>query len=245
MMLFKVDFEKAFDTVFYLASDLKINIHKSNIYGVGMSNEDVHLMASNTGCVAVDKFKAKLSGWKANLLSFSGRLTLAKSVLGSLCIYISSSSKSSQCNLGVRNSAHLNEMLVDISDLNIQADNDKCIWSMDDDGNFTVGALRRLIGDHLLPSLDSMTTWDKSLPQIPEISCPSCNGMVESNQHIFNVTLPKIFGGSFAYGVITVSFLSSPTLIGLTSGVRGPALEKRSAVCLSLSRLVFGSLGGS
>ncbi|GKF66383.1 hypothetical protein Tco_0192900, partial [Tanacetum coccineum] len=38
--------------VFYLASRLKINIHKSSIYGIGVSSEDVHLMASITGCSA-------------------------------------------------------------------------------------------------------------------------------------------------------------------------------------------------
>ncbi|GJU98180.1 RNA-directed DNA polymerase, eukaryota, reverse transcriptase zinc-binding domain protein [Tanacetum coccineum] len=36
--------------VFYLASGLKINIHKSNVYGVGVSNNEVHYMAINTGC---------------------------------------------------------------------------------------------------------------------------------------------------------------------------------------------------
>ncbi|GKA05339.1 putative RNA-directed DNA polymerase, eukaryota, reverse transcriptase zinc-binding domain protein [Tanacetum coccineum] len=95
--------------VFFLASGLKINIHKSNIYGVGVSPEDVNLMASATGCSAgsfpftylglpigsnmsptanwkllIDKFHSKLSSWKANLLSYGGRLTLLKSVLDSL-----------------------------------------------------------------------------------------------------------------------------------------------------------------
>ncbi|GKB40109.1 putative RNA-directed DNA polymerase, partial [Tanacetum coccineum] len=50
--------------VFYLASGLKINIHKSNVYGVGVSDIE-----------------------KANLLSIGGRLTLIKSVHGSLGIY--------------------------------------------------------------------------------------------------------------------------------------------------------------
>ncbi|GJT60696.1 RNA-directed DNA polymerase, eukaryota, reverse transcriptase zinc-binding domain protein [Tanacetum coccineum] len=301
MMLFKVDFEKAFDT---------LNIHKSNIYGIVVSTDDVHLMASNTGCAAgtlpftylglpiggnmslnenwkpvIDKFKAKLSDWKANLLSFGGRLTLIKSVLGSLgglnmgslksfnlallhkwrwrmfsntnslwvkviktlhgikggfdlngcnnndlwakivgssnylhssnilpmdsihfqvgCglqtrfwkdIWLGSSplctrysrlfrlEQDKDClikdrinngqwtwnwsnNLGVRNYAYLNDLLVEISHLNVQADIDKCIWSLDNDGVFTVGALRRLIDNHFLPSLGSTTTWDKALPR--------------------------------------------------------------------------------
>ncbi|GJT20008.1 hypothetical protein Tco_0878714 [Tanacetum coccineum] len=61
--------------VFYLASGLKINIHKSNIYGIGVNKDEVLSMASNAGCIA------------ANLLSIGGRLTLIKSVLGSLGIY--------------------------------------------------------------------------------------------------------------------------------------------------------------
>nr|GEV07453.1 reverse transcriptase domain, reverse transcriptase zinc-binding domain protein [Tanacetum cinerariifolium] len=47
---------------------------------------------SNMNCVAswkvlIDRFKNKLSGWKASLLYIGGRLTLIKSVLGSLGIY--------------------------------------------------------------------------------------------------------------------------------------------------------------
>ncbi|GJZ27081.1 RNA-directed DNA polymerase, eukaryota, reverse transcriptase zinc-binding domain protein [Tanacetum coccineum] len=98
--------------VFYLASGIRINIHKSNIYGIGVSNNDIEEMARVTGCTAgslpftylslhigssmkrlnhwhslIDKFKARLSRWKTNLLSIGGRSTLVKAVLGSVGIY--------------------------------------------------------------------------------------------------------------------------------------------------------------
>ncbi|GKB30830.1 putative RNA-directed DNA polymerase, eukaryota, reverse transcriptase zinc-binding domain protein [Tanacetum coccineum] len=97
--------------VFYLASGHRINIHKSNIYGIRVSDEDVSLMANNSGCalgyflftylglpigsnmclssnwkILLDRFHYKLSSWKVNLLSIGGRLTLIKVVLGSLGI---------------------------------------------------------------------------------------------------------------------------------------------------------------
>ncbi|GKD23817.1 hypothetical protein Tco_1225520, partial [Tanacetum coccineum] len=40
--------------VFYLASGLKINIHKSNIYGIRVNKDEVLSMASNAGCMACD-----------------------------------------------------------------------------------------------------------------------------------------------------------------------------------------------
>ncbi|GJQ98225.1 putative RNA-directed DNA polymerase, eukaryota, reverse transcriptase zinc-binding domain protein [Tanacetum coccineum] len=94
--------------VFFLASGLKINVHKSSIYGIGVASDDVQIMAANAGCSAgtlpltylslpicsnmslivnwkplFDKFRLKLS----NLLSYGGRLTLIKAALGSLGIY--------------------------------------------------------------------------------------------------------------------------------------------------------------
>ncbi|GKB28130.1 RNA-directed DNA polymerase, eukaryota [Tanacetum coccineum] len=83
--------------VFFLASRLKININKSNLYGVGVSSAEVANMAegmccsssslpfsylglpigSNMGRITnwttlIDRFKARLSGWKANMLSSGG-----------------------------------------------------------------------------------------------------------------------------------------------------------------------------
>ncbi|GJT54284.1 hypothetical protein Tco_0989338 [Tanacetum coccineum] len=98
--------------VFYLASGVRINIPKSNLYGIGVSNDEISFLASRTGCVAcsfpfthlglpiganmnltsswsvlIDRFQKRLALWKANLLSIGGHLTLFKAVLSSLGIY--------------------------------------------------------------------------------------------------------------------------------------------------------------
>ncbi|GKB66441.1 putative RNA-directed DNA polymerase [Tanacetum coccineum] len=91
---------------------LKINLQKSKLYGVGVEREEVERMARYMRCSAgefpftylglpisvnmrrvvawngvIESFKNKLSGWKAKTMSFGGRLTLVKSVLGSLPLY--------------------------------------------------------------------------------------------------------------------------------------------------------------
>nr|GEW26345.1 RNA-directed DNA polymerase, eukaryota, reverse transcriptase zinc-binding domain protein [Tanacetum cinerariifolium] len=65
--------------VFELASGLKVNISKSRIMGVGVFISE--------GDMAINRFRERLSFWKANSLSIGGRLTLVKSVLGILPIY--------------------------------------------------------------------------------------------------------------------------------------------------------------
>ncbi|GJZ96678.1 hypothetical protein Tco_0669012 [Tanacetum coccineum] len=42
--------------VFYLPSGLKININKSNIYGIRVSDDEVSNMACNSGCVVLFSF---------------------------------------------------------------------------------------------------------------------------------------------------------------------------------------------
>nr|GEX65006.1 aspartic peptidase A1 family [Tanacetum cinerariifolium] len=136
---------------------------------------------------------------------------------------------------------------------------------------FFVASLRRQIDDHILPSLDSKTTWDKTLSrkvnifmwrlkldwlphrlnlssrgiEIPEISCFSCSGNVESNHHIFlAVNLLRWFERLFGVGVKTLSLFSIPTPIGLIRWIRGQLLKSKN-IAFSLSlQLLYGSFDG-
>ncbi|KAI3506473.1 hypothetical protein L1887_28832 [Cichorium endivia] len=97
---------------FFISSGLRVNFHKSKVFGVGVDPQVVAQWAAPLGCSpaylpfsylgvpvganmrlkknwtpVIDRFQAKLSTWKAKSLSFGGRLTLIKAVLGSLPTY--------------------------------------------------------------------------------------------------------------------------------------------------------------
>ena len=97
---------------FNASPGLKVNFHKSKVFGIGTSIRETENWASILGCEAgsfpfnylgipiganmnlcknwkpiIDKLQAKLSTWKSKTLSFGGRLTLITSVLGNLPTY--------------------------------------------------------------------------------------------------------------------------------------------------------------
>ncbi|GJY98026.1 retrovirus-related pol polyprotein from transposon TNT 1-94 [Tanacetum coccineum] len=103
---------------FHIASELKVNFLKSRLFGIGVNESDLTSLASSIGCQPshfpctylglpiganisknvnwsplVDRFLNRLSNWKAKSLSFGGRLTLTKSVLGTLGVYYFSTFK--------------------------------------------------------------------------------------------------------------------------------------------------------
>nr|GFA02069.1 RNA-directed DNA polymerase, eukaryota, reverse transcriptase zinc-binding domain protein [Tanacetum cinerariifolium] len=114
-LIFKVDFEKANDSVRWDFLDevlQKINMCKSKIMGVHVEGDLVKHATSKLGCLilntpfvylgmkvggkmsrvkewneVVDKVVSRLSRWKMKTLSIGGRLTLLKSVLGSILIF--------------------------------------------------------------------------------------------------------------------------------------------------------------
>ena len=82
------------------------------MFGIGIPTADVEVVASSLGCLhdvipfiylghpvgkkmrlsdgwndVVNRFRDRLSAWKAKTLSIGGRLTLVKSILGSLPLY--------------------------------------------------------------------------------------------------------------------------------------------------------------
>ncbi|GJU52902.1 RNA-directed DNA polymerase, eukaryota, partial [Tanacetum coccineum] len=97
---------------FFMASGLKINIHKSKLAGIGVSKENIVLAANIMRCstfsppfnyLGIDvgapmsrinswkdittKISSRLSKWKLKSLSIGGRYMLLKSVLNSIPIY--------------------------------------------------------------------------------------------------------------------------------------------------------------
>ncbi|GJY43054.1 putative RNA-directed DNA polymerase, eukaryota, reverse transcriptase zinc-binding domain protein [Tanacetum coccineum] len=105
-------------TCFHLASGLKVSFNKSKLFEICVSSEELYSMASAIGYLTsqflctylglpigakmsrcrnweplIDRFQKRLSKWKANYLSFRGRLTLIKCVLGSMGVYYFSTFK--------------------------------------------------------------------------------------------------------------------------------------------------------
>nr|KAJ0204712.1 hypothetical protein LSAT_V11C500243130 [Lactuca sativa] len=94
---------------FHITSGLKVNFQKSRLFGIGISDIDLHRQAQVLGCLQranmalknwrpiIEKFQSRLSIWKAKTLSFGGRLTLIKSILNSLPTYYLSLFKAPEC----------------------------------------------------------------------------------------------------------------------------------------------------
>ncbi|XP_023772890.1 uncharacterized protein LOC111921539 [Lactuca sativa] len=94
---------------FHVSSGLKVNFKKSRVFGIWVDPQEVLYLASPLGCKpakllftylgvlvranmklkkhwkpVIENFQLRLNSWKSKKLSFRGRLTLTKAVLGSL-----------------------------------------------------------------------------------------------------------------------------------------------------------------
>jgi hypothetical protein len=98
---------------FGVASSVQTNLQKSFSYPIRCDNERVELAVQTLGCASknfpttylglplsskkpsagdlvpwIEKIAAKLPGWKVELLNLSGRITLIKSVLSAIPVYL-------------------------------------------------------------------------------------------------------------------------------------------------------------
>ncbi|GKB41918.1 RNA-directed DNA polymerase, eukaryota, reverse transcriptase zinc-binding domain protein [Tanacetum coccineum] len=91
---------------FFLASGLKINLHKRKLMGIGVNSQIVSNGANTIGCSrgnswaeVISKLSSRLFRWKLKTLSSEGRLTLIKSVLTAIPLYHMSIFKAPICVL--------------------------------------------------------------------------------------------------------------------------------------------------
>ncbi|KAJ9551049.1 hypothetical protein OSB04_015094 [Centaurea solstitialis] len=97
---------------FQQISGLKVNLHKSCVFGIGVDEKEVESVANSVNCSSgklpftylglpvgpslgnsqiwegvLNKISNKLAAWKSNQLSIGGRTTLIKAVLGNMPVY--------------------------------------------------------------------------------------------------------------------------------------------------------------
>ncbi|KAK9075730.1 hypothetical protein SSX86_004059 [Deinandra increscens subsp. villosa] len=118
---------------FFLSSGLKVNFDKSKIYGIGLDQNSLSVLASTLRCKidkfpftylgvpiganmklkrnwkpVIEKLTARLNNWKSHVLSQGGKATLLKSVLGSLPLYYLSLFRAPCCVIKEMESIRLN-----------------------------------------------------------------------------------------------------------------------------------------
>ncbi|GKD52396.1 reverse transcriptase domain, reverse transcriptase zinc-binding domain protein, partial [Tanacetum coccineum] len=275
--------------VFSKVSGLRVNYNKNKIYGIGVNEGDLTDMARWMGCdigefpftylglpigenmrrvsawiPVVEKFKKRLSDWKAKTLSFRGRLTLVKSEIDGLGVDFTSScvgvvgdgsdirfwvdrwvDNGRLCdrfprlyhldgrkevsvmdrgfwddnrwvwewdwvrNIRGRVCKELEDLLGALKHVVVSNNcRDQWRWSLDEEGEFTVKVLSRLIEEKILLSNngDQETLWNKLVPKkvnifvwralrerllvrveldrrgidLDSVLCPSCNNILEA-----------------------------------------------------------------
>ncbi|GJT80780.1 putative reverse transcriptase domain-containing protein [Tanacetum coccineum] len=161
--------------VFYLASCLKVNIQKSNIYGIGISNVDVSSIASN-------------SGYASGSFLFT---YLGLPIGSNMCL-------TSSWHVSIEY-AEINE----IKDTCVWSLDTNGTFSVKDarciiDSTILPSLASSTVWDKNIPRKVNIFTWRLILDRLPhklnlsshdiniqQISCPSCNGNEESSNHIF------------------------------------------------------------
>nr|GEU80764.1 hypothetical protein [Tanacetum cinerariifolium] len=125
--------------VFYLASGLRININKSNVYGIGVSNNDIkglYRLETHPNCSVSDRFSSVEWAWH-----------WSRPITSGICIDM------------------IHSLKAELHSLSLSTDRDALRWGLTHDGSFTVGATRKHIDDVILPTLSVETSSCNILPR--------------------------------------------------------------------------------
>nr|GEU83829.1 RNA-directed DNA polymerase, eukaryota [Tanacetum cinerariifolium] len=172
---------------FFMASGLKISLHKSKLSGIGISKEDTDLAASIVGCSTCSFLFHYLGDKGIKVANKLGHTSLA-------CSFRRIPRS------GAEEEQYKNLKFI-TSDVILPHMQDRWFWSLKGSGDFTVKSVRNYIDETLLPKLDAPTHWVNLVPikinilawkismdrlptrfnlssrglEIPSILCPLCN----------------------------------------------------------------------
>ncbi|GJR52235.1 RNA-directed DNA polymerase, eukaryota, reverse transcriptase zinc-binding domain protein [Tanacetum coccineum] len=181
---------------FFLISGLKINIHKSNVLGVGVIDEEVSHMANIIGCGAT-KFPLKYLGvpiGNGNDSRFWDDIWCGEQPLKVVFprIYLLDTDKS--CKIASRvclhdwnsvlrrnprggvESVQFNALKNAIGNISLTDQRDSWQWSLDASAGFSVASLNKL---------PSRVNLDRRGIEVGLLLCPSCLGDFETVNHSF------------------------------------------------------------
>nr|GEW84339.1 RNA-directed DNA polymerase, eukaryota, reverse transcriptase zinc-binding domain protein [Tanacetum cinerariifolium] len=267
-MLFKVDFEKAFDYVSWKYLDYML--HKLGFGSTWRTWINNCLMSARTSILINGSPTSEFSQARYNRLfhlknnkdCFISQRILNGSWEWDWCRPIT---------MG-RSKTKFDNLIIDISNMEIDdlVESNTYIWSHSNDDSFLVNSVRKHIDEHSLPSLFPCTRWKKMIPKnvnvfmwwmlldrlpyrlnlsshnldIDSISCMVCNGHVESNDHIFFTCDTAVAIWNLVRSWIDLplpSFLS--VKIGPTGLIPAMFLRTKRAVCIPSLRLLVGLFG--
>nr|GEZ06280.1 RNA-directed DNA polymerase, eukaryota, reverse transcriptase zinc-binding domain protein [Tanacetum cinerariifolium] len=156
-MIFKVDFEKAYDLVRW---DILDDVLRKFGFGSKVGGIMSRIQSWNE---IVDKLSTCLSKWKMKNLSIGDRLMLLKLVLVKLS-HGNISHSFRRVPSGGLEQFQSQELLDNIEGVSLCESRNRWLWSLEGSGVFTVASVRRYIDERFLPEVSSKTRWINKVP---------------------------------------------------------------------------------
>ncbi|GJT08713.1 RNA-directed DNA polymerase, eukaryota, reverse transcriptase zinc-binding domain protein [Tanacetum coccineum] len=153
---------------FLRASRLRINMSKSKLLGISMDADKVGQAARKIGNGADTLFWE--DAWRGGT-AFKYLFPKVYALESSKNIVVAS--KMAHCNLGYSfrrdprgsvEKAQFDSMLEKVEGTLLADMRDRCMWSLEGSGDFSVASVRKLLDGNMLPEVASKTWWIKAMP---------------------------------------------------------------------------------